>query len=217
MEASSTSYVFALGFLLNSEDLLDLKMILITAENMTLPAKCVAKHLDQAGRFGDIPVGLGSILPLYYEEATSECLWHSWSCWLCLGEWMHWILTCHWWKTVSLLSMIWFLHLIATTGGTLPSEAKRHCVISFKQQYPKAAAKLDTLVVMGGNWCAGFNPYPGVTVPTGTLLWNKIPMLLLFYSLHMIYYSLTDEMNIGCDPMAANDVLESDTTPFTKI
>jgi inosine-uridine nucleoside N-ribohydrolase len=204
--------VFALGLLRNSEDLLDLKMILTTAENTTLSAKCVAKHLDQAGRFGDIPVGLGSTLPPYEERANvcgipglvgfaleSECVDVD----LPLVED----------GLAALNDMIlasdrddwWY---IAVGGQT--------SLRDFIQQYPEAAAKLDTLVVMGGNWCAGFDPYPGVTAPTGTLLWNKIPMLLLFYSHHSIY-SLTDETNIGCDPMAANDVLESDTTQFTKI
>jgi inosine-uridine nucleoside N-ribohydrolase len=180
--------VFALGLLLNSEDLLDLKMILTTAENTTLSAKCVAKHLDQAGRFGDIPVGLGSTLPPYEERANvcgipglvgfaleSECVDVD----LPLVED----------GLAALNDMIlasdrddwWY---IAVGGQT--------SLRDFIQQYPEAAAKLDTLVVMGGNWCAGFDPYPGVTAPT-------------------------DETNIGCDPMAANDVLESDTTQFTKI
>jgi inosine-uridine nucleoside N-ribohydrolase len=180
--------VFALGLLRNSEDLLDLKMILTTAENTTLSAKCVAKHLDQAGRFGDIPVGLGSTLPPYEERANvcgipglvgfaleSECVDVD----LPLVED----------GLAALNDMIlasdrddwWY---IAVGGQT--------SLRDFIQQYPEAAAKLDTLVVMGGNWCAGFDPYPGVTAPT-------------------------DETNIGCDPMAANDVLESDTTQFTKI
>lgn len=175
--------VFALGLLLNSEDLLDLKMILTTAENTTLSAKCVAKHLDQAGRFGDIPVGLGSTLPPYEERANvcgipglvgfaleSECVDVD----LPLVED----------GLAALNDMIlasdrddwWY---IAVGGQT--------SLRDFIQQYPEAAAKLDTLVVMGGNWCAGFDPYPGVTAPTGTLLWNKIPMLLLFYSHHSIY------------------------------
>lgn len=44
---------------------------------------------------------------------------------------------------------------------------------------------------------------------------NSHAAFVLFSPLYIFF--LTDETNIGCDPMAANDVLESDTTPFTKI
>jgi hypothetical protein len=33
-------------------------------------------------------------------------------------------------------------------------------------EYPEAAAKIDTLIVMAGNWCADFEPYPDVMAPT---------------------------------------------------
>ena len=34
------------------------------------------------------------------------------------------------------------------------------------EEYPEAAAKIETLVVMAGNWCADFEPYPDVMAPT---------------------------------------------------
>jgi hypothetical protein len=43
-----------------------------------------------------------------------------------------------------------------------------------------------------GNWCAGFEPYPGVMAPT-------------------------DETNIGCDPVAANFVLDTTNIVFKNV
>ena len=59
------------------------------------------------------------------------------------------------------------------------------------EDYPVAASKISTLIVMGGNWCADFQPYPGVDAPT-------------------------DETNISCDPGAANFV-SSTESPFDEI
>lgn len=33
-------------------------------------------------------------------------------------------------------------------------------------EFPEAASKIDTLIVMAGNWCADFEPYPDVMAPT---------------------------------------------------
>lgn len=60
------------------------------------------------------------------------------------------------------------------------------------EMYPAAADKISTLIVMGGNWCSDFQPYPDVDAPT-------------------------DETNIACDPGAANFVLDSTYSPFDKI
>jgi len=57
---------------------------------------------------------------------------------------------------------------------------------------PEASDKFSTLVVMGGNWCADFQPYPDVDAPT-------------------------DETNIACDPAAANALVDSNFSPFDKI
>lgn len=56
---------------MNSDDLIDLKMVITTGEDPELSGKCVAKHLDIAGR-PDIPVAIGSTLPPY-EERGSVC------------------------------------------------------------------------------------------------------------------------------------------------
>jgi inosine-uridine nucleoside N-ribohydrolase len=52
------------------------------------------------------------------------------------------------------------------------------------EKYPEAAKKIETIVIEGGNWCGGFDPYPDVTAPT-------------------------DETNISCDIGAANFVVSS--------
>ena len=51
---------FALGLLLNSGDLLDLKYVVATSELPDLSAKCITQHLDLAGR-SDIPVGSSNV------------------------------------------------------------------------------------------------------------------------------------------------------------
>ena len=58
--------------------------------------------------------------------------------------------------------------------------------------YAEAAAKIDTLIVMAGNWCSDFEPYPDVLAPT-------------------------DETNIGCDPAAANYVLDGSKSPIRNV
>ena len=50
--------------------------------------------------------------------------------------------------------------------------------------YPDAMTKIENLIIMGGNWCTGFDAYLGVPTPTA-------------------------EVNITCDVEAANFVLES--------
>lgn len=60
------------------------------------------------------------------------------------------------------------------------------------QTHPIAAAMIDTVIVMAGNWCGGFEPYPGVMAPT-------------------------DETNIACDPGSANFVLDSNNIKFNNI
>jgi hypothetical protein len=59
--------VFALGLLVNSGDLLDLRYVITTSINAPLSAKCVAKHLSIAGR-SDIKVGAGDPLPPYSQR-----------------------------------------------------------------------------------------------------------------------------------------------------
>ena len=56
--------IFALGLLINSGDLLDLKYVIATSESPDLSAKCAAEQLSLAGR-SDVPVGIGATFPDY--------------------------------------------------------------------------------------------------------------------------------------------------------
>ena len=180
--------VFALGLLANSGDLLDLKYVIATSENPTLSAQCAAKHLNLAER-SDIPVGKGVEFPDYslrggvcatpglvgfaLEEKCSE------------GETQPYDED----GIATIASMLeeserddwWYI----VVGG-------QSSVKALVEMYPAAADKISTLIVMGGNWCSDFQPYPDVDAPT-------------------------DETNIACDPGAANFVLDSTYSPFDKI
>merc|ERR1712146_864830 len=60
------------------------------------------------------------------------------------------------------------------------------------RDYPEAAEHIENLVVMGGNFCTGFDPYPDVTAPV-------------------------DETNVGCDMRAANYVLDANNFVFPNV
>ena len=180
--------VFALGLLANSADLLDLQYVIATGENPTLGAQCAAKHLGLAD-FGDIPVGIGAEFPKYslrggvcaqpgllgfaLEERCSE------------GP----DVPVDDDGIAAIASLVgssdrddwWYI----TVGGQ--STLKK-----LFEDYPEAGDKFSTLIVMGGNWCTGFQPYPDVNAPT-------------------------DETNIACDPAAANALVDSNFSPFDKI
>ena len=55
--------VFALGLMVNSFDVFDMKYVITTSENPDLSAKCVVKHLNLSD--SDIPVGVGTPFPEY--------------------------------------------------------------------------------------------------------------------------------------------------------
>jgi inosine-uridine nucleoside N-ribohydrolase len=63
--------VFALGLLVNSPEF-DVQYVITTSEQPDLSAKCVAAHLDLAGKASSIPVGAGRTYPPY-EERASVC------------------------------------------------------------------------------------------------------------------------------------------------
>jgi inosine-uridine nucleoside N-ribohydrolase len=181
--------VFALGLLINAKDLLDPKYILTTSEQPELSAKCVVKHLNIAERYSDIPVGIGSVLPPYDERASvcgipglvgfalaAECedvggLTYDADGVAVAAQLIMDSDRDDWWY-------------IAVGGQT----SLRRMI----EEFPDAAAKIDTLVIMGGNFCSDFEPYPGVVAPT-------------------------DETNIGCDPAAANVVLDDNVNPIPNI
>ena len=181
--------VFALGLLVNSGDLLDLKYVLATSENPSLSAQCAAKHLSLAG-FSHIQVGTGASFPDYalrggvcnipgrlgfaLEEQCNEGIIPSFhekgieALAIMLDESDHE----DWWYIV--------------VGG-------QSSVKALVEDYPLAASKISTLIVMGGNWCSGgFEPFPDVVSPI-------------------------DETNIACDPGAANFLLDSTVSPFDEV
>lgn len=179
--------VFALGLILNSGDLLHLKYVLTTSDNPSLSAKCVTKHLNLAKR-SDIRVGAGTSFP-DYSMRGGVC---------------------------AVPGLIAFTLKDTCGNSTLPHDADgvsavakmimdsgrsdwmyivvggQSSVKSLVDLYPAAASKIETLIVMGGNFCGGFQPYPGVDAPT-------------------------DETNIACDPGAANYVLDTKKVQFKRI
>lgn len=179
--------MFALGLIVNSGDLLDLKYVITTSENVTLSAKCVAKHLDLAGR-SDIPVGIGTPFPAYADRG-SVCGIPGLVGFALESECADVTLPFDYDGLSSMAQMImdsgrddwWYI----VVGG-------QSTVRSLIEMYPEAAAKIDTLIVMAGNFCADFEPYPFVLAPT-------------------------DETNIGCDPAAANFVLDGNVSPFNTV
>jgi len=180
--------VFALGLIINSGDLLDLKYIISTGEKPALSAQCAAKHLDLADR-SDIPVGIGASFPE-----------HSLRGGVC-----------------AIPGLVGFaLEEKCNAGTPLPVDedgigavAKmivesgrddwwyiavggQSTVKKLIQEYPEAAAKISTLIAMAGNWCVNFQPYPNVDAPT-------------------------DETNVSCDPAASNFVVDRNVSPFQKV
>ena len=180
--------VFALGLLANSDDLVDMQLIVATSEQPELSAKCMQAQLSLSG-IDDIPVAVGASFPPYEErgsvcaipgimgfamepqcneyageEAIPNGIEH-------MGQMIMESGRDDWWYLV--------------VGG----QSSLRALI---EQFPEAAAKIDTLVVMAGNWCADFEPYPGVMAPT-------------------------DETNIGCDPAAANFVLDANNVKFNNV
>ena len=152
--------VFALGLLINSGDLIDLKLIMATSEQPDLSAKCISAQLAQSDR-NDIDVAVGQSFPAYDKRGSvcaiaglmgfamePECLAYDGKPPIENGlEYMAQMIIDSdrddWWYIV--------------VGGQSTLKA-------LIEQYPEAAAKIDTLIVMAGNFCGGFEPYPGVQV-----------------------------------------------------
>ena len=179
--------MFALGLLANSDDLIDLQYVVTSGEYPDRGAQCAAKHLTVANR-GDIPVGAG---PEYPDKAELGFVCRVMNLGFSLGdrcdegppedvdedgvaamaELLNGSDSDDWWYIVL--------------GGQTTLKA-------LIDDYPEAASKISTLIVMGGNWCAGFDPYPDVPAPT-------------------------DETNIACDPSSANAILNRDFVQFEQI
>ena len=181
--------VFALGLIVNSGDLLDLKYVMTTSEDPEQSAKCVARHLDLAKASG-IGIGQGSPYPDVSLRA-GVCFDNGFTR---LG--MPLADTCNDGPDLpfdanGLETMAAMLQASDRDDWWYMVVGGQTTLKDLIEQYPAAAAKISTLIVMGGNWCANFQPYPDVDAPT-------------------------DETNISCDPVAAN-IVSSSTSPFDKI
>ena len=172
----------ALGLLLNSDDLIDTKLIVTTSENPALSAKCLSAQLTLSEKT-DIPVAIGETFPGYDQRGgvcaipgilgfamEPECEEYASEEAIPNGvEYMAEMLMDSdrddWWYLV--------------VGGQTSLKA-------LIERYPEAAAKIDTLVVMAGNWCSDFEPYPDVSGP------RRLVNSLLFQFSHStcVNYSL---------------------------
>jgi inosine-uridine nucleoside N-ribohydrolase len=161
--------IFALGLLLNSQDIVDMQVVMATSEDPALSALCIAAQMELSGislADTDTVVAMGETLPPY-EDRGSVCGIPG-----ILGFGIEPICRGFFNDTdpmivedgVDYVARLlidsdrddwWYL----VVGGQ--TSLKR-----LIEQYPDAAAKIDTLVVMAGNWCADFEPYPGVMAPT---------------------------------------------------
>mmetsp|Transcript_17573 Transcript_17573/g.40495 ORF Transcript_17573/g.40495 Transcript_17573/m.40495 type:complete len:507 (-) Transcript_17573:73-1593(-) len=175
--------VFAVGLLLQSTDVLDPRLILTTSEKPDWSANCVAEQIRRSDLGFDIPVAIGETLPPYSERGT-----------VCgIPGFVGFALkdTCaepridappHIPNGVEYAAEL--LMESDRTDWTYIAIGGQTSLQKLIQNYPEAISKIENLVVMGGNWCTGFDAYPDVPTPTA-------------------------ETNIGCDMAAANFVLEA--------
>ena len=169
--------IFALGLLMNSDDLLDLQYVLTTSEQPDLSARCVAKHVDLAGK--QIRVGSGEAFPDYTLRG-GVCAIPGLVGFTLEAECQEVTIPYDHDGVGALAELLeasdrsdWIYIVV---GGQTSLK-------SLMRDYSVAAGKISTIIVMGGNWCADFEPFPGDLAPT-------------------------DELNISCDPAAANFVLD---------
>ena len=176
--------VFAVGLLLQSTDVLDPRLILTTSEEPEWSANCVTEQIARSDLGFAIPVAIGETLPHYSERGT-----------VC--------------GVPGLVGFALKEHCAEHPSQHLPppiSDGVEHAAAMLMESnrndwtyiaiggqtslqklirdYPEALSNIRNLVVMGGNWCVGFEAYPDVPTPTA-------------------------ETNIGCDMAAANFILEA--------
>jgi inosine-uridine nucleoside N-ribohydrolase len=138
--------VFALGLLINSADLLDTKMVITTSEQPELSAKCVWEHVRLSQLEYDIPVGIGRELPPY-EQRASVCGIPGLVGFALEGECSDVDADLIPDGVAAMAEMImvsdrddwWY---IAIGGQT--------SLMALIVEYPEAAARIETLIVMGG-------------------------------------------------------------------
>ena len=237
--------IFALGLLLQSRDLIDLQLILGTSEQPDLSALCVAAQLQESEVY-DIPVAIGETLPPY-EERGSVCgipgilgFGIEPACREAFGNST---------EDAELIEdgVAYAAQLMMDSGRddwwylVVGGQTSLRRLI---EEFPEAASKIDTLLVMAGNWCADFEPYPNVTAPTdetvSTIEKGKTkkgvqsnrdtfyvilvvivvsihethPFLVVSSLLHLLSFH---PQNIGCDPQAANFNLDSRNIRFNNV
>lgn len=176
--------IFAVGLLLQSTDVLDPRLILTTSEEPEWSANCVSEQIARSNLGFEVPIAIGETLPPYSERGT-----------VC--------------GIPGLIGFALYETCAANPSNEVPppipngvehaatimmeSDRTDWTYIAIGGQtslqklirdYPEAIPKIQNLVVMGGNWCTGFDAYPDVPTPTA-------------------------ETNIGCDMVAANFVLEA--------
>lgn len=155
--------VFALGLIINSGDLLDVKLVVTTSERPELSALCVAAQLGLSERT-DIPVAIGASFPPHAQRG-SVCAIEGILGFAMEPECIAYNLT----EPLIEDGVEYMAQMILESGR----DDWWYLVVggqtSLKQliaEHPEAAAKIDTLIVMAGNWCGGFEPYPDVMVRT---------------------------------------------------
>ena len=175
-----------MGLLVNSYDVYDLKYVLTTSENPDLSAKCVVKHLDLSG--SDVPVGVGTPFPEYALRG-GICAIPDFIGFALEAECQNVTLP---YSDTGIEDVAALLMESDRTDWWYIVVGGQSSLRTLVETYPDAMMKIDTLMIMGGNWCGGYEPYPDVLAPT-------------------------DETNIACDPSAANAVLNSDVVKFKNV
>lgn len=184
--------IFAVGLLIQSNDVLDPRLIISTAEQPELSAKCVWEQVRRSELDYDIPIAIGEPLPPYSERGS-----------VCgVPGLIGFALedTC---KDVVIPPdqpliengveyMASMLIESNRTDWTYIVIGGQTSLMTLIRDYPEAAEAIENLVVMGGNFCTGFDPYPDVTAPV-------------------------DETNVGCDMRAANYVLDANNFAFPNV
>ena len=179
-----SSTVFAVGLFLQSTDVLDPRLILTTSEEPEWSANCVSEQIARSDLGFEVPIAIGETLPPYSERGT-----------VCgipglIGFALY--DTCAASPSKELPPPIpngvehaaTMLIESNRTDWTYIAIGGQTSLQKLIRDYPEALSKIQNLVVMGGNFCTGFDAYPDVPTPTA-------------------------ETNIGCDMVAANFVLEA--------
>lgn len=138
--------VFALGLLVNSLDLVDLKLVLATSDRPELSATCIAAHLELSGH-SEIEVAVGSPFP-DYSERGSVCAIEG-----ILGFAME--PECNAYTGLPPIEngVEYMANMIMDSGRddwwylVVGGQSSLRALI---ETYPEAAAKVDTVIVMAG-------------------------------------------------------------------